>query len=129
MKLGLLSKFSLFVFTALTMGCYVTAKEEPAEPQPDHIASLQWVKTADVKRDVKQAFDNKDYRLFVLVGRGANAPGINTKDANQLKQLCGTNFLPGSTDFVIDQQQLNLLNQAYAYAETYNQMMAKHCSK
>ena len=129
MKLDLLSKFSVFVFTALIMGCYVTAKEDPAEPQPDHMAALQWVKAADVKRDVKQALDNKDYRLFVLVGRGANAPGINAKEANQLKQLCGTKFLPGSTDFVIDQQQLNLLNLAYAYAEIYNQMMAKNCSK
>jgi hypothetical protein len=128
MKLGLSVKFSVFVFTVLIMGCYATAKEEPTQPQPSHIASLQWVKTADVKHDINQALDNKDYRLFVLVGRGANAPGIKAKDANRLKRLCGTQFLPGSTDFVIDQQQLDLLSQAYVYAKTYNQMMAKYCS-
>lgn len=128
MKLDLSVKFSVFVFTVLIMGCYATAKEEPTQPQPSHTASLQWVKTADVKHDINQALDNKDYRLFVLVGRGANAPGIKAKDANRLKQLCGTQFLPGSTDFVIDQQQLDLLSQAYVYAKTYNQMMAKYCS-
>lgn len=116
-------------FAVLIMGCNVTAKEEPTQPQPSHMASLQWVKTADVKQDVKQALTIKDYRLLVLIGRGANALGINAKDADRLKLLCGTKFLPGSTDFVIDQQQLNLLDQAYAYAKIYNQSIAPHCSK
>jgi hypothetical protein len=129
MKLGLSVKFSVFFFTVLIMGCYATAKEEPTQPQPSHIASLQWVKTADVKHDINQALDIKDYRLLVLVGRGGNALGINAKDADRLKQLCGTKFLPGSTDFVIDQQQLNLLDYAYAYAKTYNQSIVAHCSK
>lgn len=103
-----------------------TVSNEPA--QQDHLSALRWVETADVQTDAQAAIVKKDYRLFVVATRGKNMPGVpSVDDYNRAEQRCGIQYLPGSTDVVKGEQHLALLQRAYRYAETYNQLMLNHC--
>ncbi len=109
------------------VGCNVTADEKANTPKSDYIERLSWVESADAKQDAKAAIAKQDYRLYVMSGRGQRTPGLSADQMLDLKQRCGTKYVPGSTDVVKDDEQLRLLEQLDSYAEEYNQIVAKHC--
>lgn len=120
---------SALLFSAIIMGCNVTADEKSTHSNtPDHMSALAWAQSADAEVDAKKAIKQKDYRLFVVAGRGERLVGIDAKDAARLKQACGTQYIQGSTDAIRSDEHLDALKKAYSYAEQYNQIVAKHCT-
>ncbi len=117
----------LFYICAL-LGCNVTAGEQENTPATaEHLAALDWVKTANVEEDARAAQRRGDYQLLALAGRGEQLPGLPIERVEYLKQQCGVRYLSGSTDVIRDQAHLQLLLQVSNYAAQYNQLMVKDC--
>lgn len=116
----------LSVFTLVS--CNGTTDKKPIVDTnlPDYLAQLSWADSADAEADARKAIANKDYRLWVMAGRGGNAPGISG-DASALKNKCGVRYVQGSTDAVRGEQHMVLLQKAYDYATTYNQIIQSYC--
>ncbi len=120
---------SALLLSVIITGCNVTADEKSTHSNdPDHMSTLAWAQSADAEVDAKKAIKQKDYRLFVVAGRGERLVGIDAKDAARLKQACGTQYIQGSTDAIRSDEHLDALKKAYSYAEQYNQIVAKHCT-
>ncbi|MEO0442739.1 MAG: hypothetical protein AAFZ92_03225 [Pseudomonadota bacterium] len=122
----------IVIAAAVVFGCNNTTADKNKSPTatpalPEHISLLTWAKTADAAKDAVAAIAKKDYRLWSVAGRGVNLPGIDISQRQSLAEKCGTQIIQGSTDAVRDQQHLALLKKAYAYAERYNQIVAKVC--
>ncbi|MFT6387157.1 MAG: hypothetical protein ACJAUP_000527 [Cellvibrionaceae bacterium] len=110
------------------VGCNVTADEKTATAaQPIYLQELAWANSADAEKDARKAFSKKDYRLYIVAGRGERVVGVDSAQAKDLKQLCGTQYIQGSTDVVRGDQHMEALKKAYDYAEKYNQIVVKHC--
>lgn len=130
MILKIMISLSISLALLITMGCNVTADEKStsAANVPDHMQALAWANSVNAENDAKAAIKKKDYRLFIVAGRGERVVGIDAKSAERLKQACGTQYIQGSTDVLRDDQHMQALKKAYSYAEQYNQIVAKHCT-
>ena len=125
-----MARLCIVISSLLLAGCNVTNDEKASPPVtdlPDELASLAWVTLADAEKDAGKAIANQDYRLYVVASRGENVPGVDSSTSRQLKQRCGKQYIPGSTDAIKSDQHLAALKQAYAYAAQYNQIMVRHC--
>ncbi|KRT53828.1 hypothetical protein Ga0074115_101163 [endosymbiont of Ridgeia piscesae] len=123
----------LFLLTFLILhGCQegeqIDLSNLPAEEQ-QVLTALAWLKGADAERDAQQAFARGDLRLLAMATRGASMPGIPTELASKAKSVCGIRYLEGSTDAVVSDMHLKLLQKAEKYAATYNGIMLQHCMK
>jgi len=130
-KYKMMIRFFVFLMSLVSMGCNVTADEKPVSStagSPEYMKALAWSSSANAEADAQKAIKQKDYRLFVVAGRGERLVGVDAKDATRLKQACGTQYIQGSTDVIKSDAHMAALKKAYAYAEAYNQIMVKHCS-
>ena len=99
----------------------VTEKEKGA------VESLLWLQSADATKDAHQGLERGDKRLLAMATRGGHLPGIQPEMASKAKSICGVRYLPGSTDTVMGQTHLKLLQAAESYAADYNKIMIDHC--
>lgn len=129
LKFKIAHSFCVCLAALMTVGCNVTAdeKSENKTKAASDMHLLTWADSADAEKDASQALSEKDYRLYILAGRGERLVGIDPNKARQLKQQCGTRYIQGSTDVIHDDQHMKALKKAYSYAEKYNQIIAKHC--
>lgn len=126
MKKILLSLLSVLLLSACQQGeridlSQVTDKERSA------VESLMWVRQGDPVRDAKQGIERGDKRLLAMATRGSYLPGIAPELVSKAKSVCGVRYLPGSTDTVMGDTHLKLLQAAEAYAVEYNRVMIDHC--
>lgn len=126
MKKFLPPLLSLLLLTACKEGNHVdmsqvTPKERSA------VESLLWLQQADAAKDATQSLARGDKRLLAMATRGSHIPGITLELASKAKSICGVRYLPGSTDTVMGQTHLKLLQAAEGYAADYNRIMIDHC--
>lgn len=91
------------------------------------VASLAWLKQANVEQDVESALAKNDHRLLVMAGRPPSLPGVPPELASKAKTVCDVRYLEGSTDVIQGDIHLKLIQAAYDYAAAYNQELIKHC--
>jgi hypothetical protein len=101
----------------------VTPQEQSA------VESLLWLQKADAAKDAQQGLERGDKRLLAMATRGSHIPGIALELISKAKSVCGVRYLPGSTDTVMGQTHLKLLQAAEQYARDYNEIMIGHCLK
>lgn len=99
----------------------LSAKERAA------VSSLRWLEKADAERDVLEAIKRGDRRLLAMATRGANIPGVPVEMASRAESLCGIRYVAGSTDAVMGDTHLKLLQAAQRYASEYNRIMLDAC--
>ena len=99
----------------------VTPQEQSA------VESLLWLQQADAAKDARQGVERGDKRLLAMASRGSHLPGVPPELASKAKSVCGVRYLPGSTDMVMGQTHLKLLQAAEGYAADYNRIMITHC--
>lgn len=115
---------------AMTASCVVRSPENDSESAlSEGERSLLWLESADAIADARKSVNAGDYRVYVLAGRGNGVPGTSETDSAQVRQRCGVRILSGTTDVVINQNHLRLLQLARQYAETYNRIVIERCGK
>jgi hypothetical protein len=117
---------SLLLLTACQEGSnvdmsQVTPKEKSA------VESLLWLQKADAAKDARQGLERGDKRLLAMATRGGHIPGIAPELVSKAKSVCGVRYLPGSTDTVMGQTHMKLIQAATEYAADYNRIMIDHC--
>ena len=91
------------------------------------VTSLSWLRDADAAHDARQAIERGDKRLLAMATRGPNMPGVPAEQASKAKSVCGIRYVEGSTDAVMGDAHLKLLQAAQAYASQYNGIMLDAC--
>ena len=91
------------------------------------VESLLWLKKADAEQDAQTALSRNDKRLLVMAGRSPSLPGIEPELTSKAKSVCGIRYIEGSTDTVLGEIHLELLQAASDYASAYNRILIKHC--
>lgn len=117
---------SLLLLTGCQEGSHidmsqVTPKEKSA------VESLLWLQQADAAKDAQQGLARGDKRLLAMATRGGHIPGIAPELVSKAKSVCGVRYLPGSTDTVMGETHLKLLQAAEGYTANYNRIMIDHC--
>ncbi len=126
MKKFLPPLLSLLLLTACQEGSnvdmsQVTPKEKSA------VESLLWLQKADAAKDARQGVERGDKRLLAMATRGGHIPGIAPELVSKAKSVCGVRYLSGSTDTVMGQTHMKLIQAATGYAADYNRIMIEHC--
>jgi hypothetical protein len=91
------------------------------------VKSLLWLRQANALQDVQSALKKNDKRLLVMAGRIPHIPGVEEKLSTKAKKKCGISIIKGSTDMVLGDTHLKLLQAASKYAFQYNRNMLQYC--
>ncbi len=91
------------------------------------VEALLWLRKADATQDAKKNLDRGDKRLLAMASRGANIPGVAATLISKAKSVCGVRYLSGSTDTVMGETHLKLLQAAENYAADYNKIVIEQC--
>jgi hypothetical protein len=118
--------FSLFLLSACQKENQLDLSQLTPQEQ-GAVESLLWLQKADAVKDAQQGLERGDKRLLAMATRGSHIPGISLELISKAKSVCGVRYLPGSTDTVMGQTHLKLLQAAEEYARDYNQIMIGHC--
>jgi hypothetical protein len=116
----------LLLLTACQEGTSVDMTQVTPQEQ-SAVESLLWLQKADAAKDARQGLDRGDKRLLAMATRGSHIPGVAPELVSKAKSVCGVKYLPGSTDTVMGETHLKLLQAAEIYAADYNQIMIDHC--
>jgi hypothetical protein len=122
----LLMLLSVILLTACQEGETIDMSQVTPEER-SAVESLIWVKQADAEKDARESLDRGDTRLLAMATRGSYIPGIAPELVSKAKNVCGVRYLPGSTDTVLGDTHLKLLQAAEAYATNFNRVMIEHC--
>ena len=126
MKKLLLPLLSLVFFSACQeINSIDMSKVTPQEQSA--VNSLMWLKNADAQKDAQKELERGDKRLLAMATRGTQLPGIEPELASKAKSVCGVRYLPGSTDTVMGETHMKLLQVAEDYAADYNRIMITRC--
>ena len=126
MKKFLFPLLSVILLTACQQGEKIDMNQVTPEER-DAVESLIWVKQANAESDARDSLNRGDTRLLAMATRGSYIPGIDPEQSTKAKNVCGVRYLPGSTDTVLGDIHLKLLQAAEAYATAYNKIMIGHC--
>ena len=126
MKKFLLPLLSIILLTACQQGETIDMNQVTPEER-DAVESLLWVKRANAENDARDSLNRGDTRLLAMATRGSYIPGIDPEQSTKAKNVCGVRYLPGSTDTVLGDTHLKLLQAAEAYATAFNKIMIGHC--
>jgi len=116
----------LFLFT----GCQEGTRVDMSQVTPQEksaVESLLWLQQANAAKDAQAGLARGDKRLLAMAMRGSQIPGIAPELVSKAKSVCGVRYLPGSTDTVMGETHLKLLQAAEGYAADYNRIMVEHC--
>jgi hypothetical protein len=91
------------------------------------VESLLWLRKANAEDDAKEYLDRGDKRLIAMATRGTNIPGVAAETISKAKSVCGVRYLSGSTDVVMGETHLKLLQAAENYATDYNKIVIEQC--
>jgi hypothetical protein len=120
----------LLLILQLSAGCQEGSHVDTSQLSPKEksaVESLLWLQQADAAKDAQQGLERGDKRLLAMAARGSHIPGIAPELVSKAKSVCGVRYLPGSTDTVMGQTHLKLLQTAQNYAADYNRIMIDHC--
>jgi hypothetical protein len=92
-------------------------------------ADSKWLDYADPIADANLAIQNNKLALLIFSGRNQSFPGLNNQQTETLSQTCGKQILPGSSDVLTSQNELEYRKKLYRYAVTYNVIVARACKK
>ena len=124
-----LTKLTILALAISASACTI-APEAPKTKLTGKLAIFNWLQTANVKQDVKQAINNQDFRLIAIAGRGKAIPGIPLEQARQGKTACGSKYIGGLGDsYNKDKEYKNWWQKAREYAKAYNQKIIEYCLK
>lgn len=126
MKKSLPILLTLLLLTGCQSGAGIDMSQV-TEKEKGAVESLLWLQSADANKDAQQGLERGDKRLLAMATRGGHLPGIEPELASKAKSICGVRYLPGSTDTVMGQTHLQLLQAAESYAADYNKVMIEHC--
>lgn len=127
MKKFLLPLLSAILLSACQQGGEKIDMSQVTAEERDAVESLMWVKQADAAKDARDSLARGDTRLLAMATRGSYIPGIDPELVTKAKNVCGVRYVPGSTDTVLGDTHLKLLQAAEAYATTFNKIMIDHC--
>ncbi|MBA1444677.1 MAG: hypothetical protein M3H12_04045 [Chromatiales bacterium] len=108
-------------------GCQEIDVSQMSPEERDAVTSLTWLKNADAATDADTAIKRGDHRLIAMATRNPTLPGVPVESSSKAKSVCGIRYLEGSTDAVVSDLHLQLLQAAQEYAEQYNHIMLKRC--
>ncbi|MCU7904877.1 MAG: glutamyl-tRNA amidotransferase [Candidatus Thiodiazotropha sp. (ex Epidulcina cf. delphinae)] len=117
---------SLLFFTA----CQEREGVDMSQVGPEEksgVDSLLWLNNADPEKNARQALARGDKRLMAMAMRTPNLPGIKPELLSKAKRVCGVRYLEGSTDTVLGETHLKLIQAAAEYAASYNRLILGHC--
>ncbi len=108
-------------------GCQEIDVSQMSPEEREAVTSLAWLKNADATKDAGTAIKRGDHRLIAMATRSPTLPGVPVESSSKAKSVCGIRYLEGSTDAVVSDLHLKLLQEAQKYAEQYNHIMLKRC--
>ncbi len=108
-------------------GCQEIDVSQMSPEERDAVTSLAWLKNTDAATDADTAIKRGDLRLIAMATRNPTLPGVPVESSSKAKSVCGIRYLEGSTDAVVSDLHLKLLQAAQEYAEQYNHIMLKRC--
>jgi hypothetical protein len=117
---------TLLLLAGCQEGSQIDMSQVPAK-EKSAVESLLWLQKADAAKDAQQGLSRGDKRLLAMAIRGSHIPGIAPEMVSKAKSVCGVRYLPGSTDTVMGETHLKLLQAAEGYAADYNRIMIEHC--
>ena len=126
MKKSLPLLLTLILMSGCQQGSQIDMSQV-TEQEKSAVESLLWLQSADAANDAQQGLERGDKRLFAMATRGGHLPGVAPEMASKAKSVCGVRYLPGSTDTVMGETHLKLLQAAEGYAADYNKIMIGHC--
>lgn len=93
----------------------------------DYEQQLQWVIDANPQQDAEAAMAKGDFRLMAMATRGITIPGVDNDLSAKYELKCGINRMPGVTDVIRSQKQMELIKKAHSYALKYNAIIKTRC--
>lgn len=93
------------------------------------IEALAWAQSVNLENEFNEAIRKEDFRVWVIAGRGAIMPGIDSALQAQISKNCGHRYLPGVGDTLRGDTHRAYRKKAVEYAKKYNQKMQAHCLK
>ncbi len=93
----------------------------------DAIEALKWVDSANLEKDLLNAVNEKDFRIWIIAGRGTLMPGVEPAKQTVVSQKCGEKYLPGVGDTLGGETHRAYRKKVLEYAKTYNQKMQALC--
>lgn len=116
--------FLLFTSAMFIVACSSAPKVHPL------IQSLLWLEHSNPVDDAQVALRQDDTRLLALSNRsGLSIPGVQRQDRYYYENKCGVRLIEGVTDFAVNEQHRELMQQAASYALQYNAVIKTQCSK
>ncbi|MDP5030069.1 MAG: hypothetical protein NWQ54_06510 [Paraglaciecola sp.] len=84
---------------------------------------------SEAKADALLAIKRQDFRLLALRNKGTTLPGIDLQrdELSLIEQQCGLIFMQNSGDVVLNQSELTLRQEQFAYALIYNKTLLPAC--
>ena len=102
-------------------GVHVYDSSDPSNHSPftySHVSQLVALRTADPRRDARQAVQRGDFRLVGFAGTFLHVPSIDMVVAN--KEGLGVKIVTGTGDYIKDDTQAAVQEEARGYAKAYN---------
>lgn len=114
----------IFIITALIImvGCNNVHSQGRTE-------TTNKIDNAEVSAALKVAIEIQDFRLFVRATRGIEIPGLIVNEFQEAAKLCGTKYMPNTTDNIKDEQDKALQKKLYSDMAQYNKKMWQVCKK
>ena len=126
MKKSLPILLTMLLLSACQNGSQIDMSQV-TEEEKSAVESLIWLQSANAANDAQESLARGDKRLLAMATRGGHFPGVEPELASKAKSVCGVRYLPGSTDTVMGQSHLKLLQAAESYASDYNRIMIQNC--
>ena len=82
--------------------------------------SLNNDETELLSQALKEAKENKDYRLYSFAGRRLIIPGFENRQPDIVKSRCGTKILKGTSDVLKTSEDRIKRKAQYQFASNYN---------
>jgi hypothetical protein len=89
---------------------------------------LQRLKVEKAANEARKSLESGDSRLLAVEGYAIDVPGVE-EDSTKIHATCGIKIIQGTSDAINSPQQKQLIDNARAYAERYNQSIASEMRK
>jgi hypothetical protein len=108
------------------VACSGTTKQSAAEIP--HYEELRRLKVEKAANEARKSLESGDSRLLAVEGYAIDVPGVE-EDWTKTQATCGIKVIEGTSDAINSPQQKQLIDNARAYAERYNQSIASEMRK
>jgi hypothetical protein len=101
----------------------------PETKEPDHVAQLKWLDSADADKMVQADIKKGVYRFYVVCGFSCEPAGIGTMDAIQCYPKAGFVEIAGTADTIESDEDARLQEKAIHFSNQYNIQLAEYLSR